>query len=49
MLETAVSTGNDPCLGLVDHQSAARKLPDVLSLRFTVFLSLCLPTVGECG
>ncbi len=44
MLETAVSTENDQCLESVDHQCAARKLQDVLSLRlpfFIVVLSDC--------
>ena len=37
MLEAAVTTENDQCPEVVDHQTAARKLQDVLSLRLPSF------------
>jgi RNA polymerase sigma-70 factor, ECF subfamily len=49
MLETAVSTENDQCLGLVDHQSAARKLPDVLSLRLPSFYRCAFRLLGNAA
>ena len=37
MLEAAIRTENDQCPEVVDHQTAARKLQDVLSLRSPSF------------
>jgi len=43
MLETAVRTENDQCLAMVDHQTAARKLQDVLSLRLNAARGAAAP------
>ena len=40
MLGAALRTENDQCLEVVDDQSAARKLQDVLSLRLPSFIAV---------
>jgi DNA-directed RNA polymerase specialized sigma24 family protein len=47
MLETAVCTKNDQRLELVDRQSAARKLQDVLSLRLPSFYRCAFRLLGN--
>ncbi len=49
MLETAVSTENDQCLESVDHQCAARKLQDVLSLRLPFFYCCAFRLLGNAA
>jgi RNA polymerase sigma-70 factor (ECF subfamily) len=49
MLETAVSTENDQCLESVDHQCAARKLQDVLSLRLPFFYGCAFRLLGNAA
>jgi RNA polymerase sigma factor (sigma-70 family) len=49
MPETAVSKENDQCLELVDHQSAARKLQDVLSLRLSFFYRCAFRLLGNAA
>ena len=49
MLETAVSTENDQCLESVDHQYAARKLQDVLSLRLPFFYCCAFRLLGNAA
>ena len=49
MRETAVSKENDRCLELVDHQSAARKLQDVLSLRLSFFYRWAFRLLGNAA
>jgi DNA-directed RNA polymerase specialized sigma24 family protein len=46
MLEAAVRTENDQCLEVVDHQSSARKLQDVLSLRLPSFYRCAFQLLG---
>src|SRR5229473_6799903 len=47
MLEAAVRTENDQRFEVVDHQSAARKLQDVLSLRLPSFYRCALRLLGN--
>ena len=47
MQETAVNPENDQRLELVDHQSAARKLQDVLSLRLPSFYRCAFRLLGN--
>ena len=49
MLEAAVRTENDQCLEVVDHQSAARKLQDVLSLRLPSFYRCAFRVLGNAA
>src|SRR6266436_3356504 len=49
MLEAAVRTENDQCLEVVDHQSAARKLQDVLSLRLPSFYRCAFRLLGNAA
>jgi len=49
MLETAVSTENDQPLESVDHQCAARKLQDVLSLRLPLFYCCAFRLLGNAA
>ena len=49
MLETAVRTENDQCLSVVDHQTAARKLQDVLSLRLPSFYRCAFRVLGNAA
>jgi RNA polymerase sigma-70 factor (ECF subfamily) len=49
MPETAVRTENDQCLELVDHQTAARKLQDVLSLRLPSFYRCAFRVLGNAA
>ena len=49
MLETAPRTEIDQCPELVDHQSAARKLQDVLSLRLPSFYRCAFRLLGNAA
>src|SRR5258707_14423405 len=49
MPEAALRAENDPCLEAVDHQSAARKLQDVLSLRLPSFYRCAFRLVGNAA
>ena len=49
MLEAAVRTENDQCPEFVDHQSAARKLQDVLSLRLPSFYRCAFRLLGNAA
>jgi RNA polymerase sigma factor (sigma-70 family) len=49
MLETAVCTENDQSLESVDHQCAARKLQDVLSLRLPLFYCCAFRLLGNAA
>jgi RNA polymerase sigma-70 factor, ECF subfamily len=49
MPEAALRTGHDPRLDLVDHQSAARKLHDVLSLRLPSFYRCAFRLLGNAA
>src|SRR5258708_24020287 len=47
MLEREIRTENDQCLELVDHQSAAQQLQDVLSLRLLFFYRCAFRLLGN--
>jgi RNA polymerase sigma-70 factor, ECF subfamily len=47
--EAALRTENDQCLEAVDHQSAARKLQDVLSLRLPSFYRCAFRVLGNAA
>jgi RNA polymerase sigma-70 factor, ECF subfamily len=49
MLEAAVRTENDQCPELLGHQSAARKLEDVLSLRLPSFYRCAFRVLGNAA
>ena len=49
MLETAVRTENDECPEVVDHQTAARKLQDVVSLRLPSFYRCAFRVLGNAA
>lgn len=49
MPETAVRTESDRCLDVVDHQTAARKLQDVLSLRLPSFYRCAFRVLGNAA
>jgi len=49
MLEAAVRTENDRCLEVVDNQTAARKLQDVLSLRLPSFYRCAFRLLGNAA
>jgi RNA polymerase sigma-70 factor, ECF subfamily len=49
MPEAALRTENDQYLGVVDHQTAARKLQDVLSLRFPFFYRCAFRLLGNAA
>jgi RNA polymerase sigma-70 factor (ECF subfamily) len=49
MLEAAVRTENDQCTELVNHQSAARKLQDVLLLRLPSFYRCAFRVLGNAA
>jgi len=49
MLETAVRTGTDQCLEVLDQQGAARKLQDVLSLRLPSFYRCAFRLLGNAA
>ena len=49
MPEAAVRTENDQCPEFVDHQSAARKLQDVLSLRLPSFYRCAFRLLGNAA
>src|SRR5712671_1122075 len=49
MLEAAVHTENDQCLKVVDHQTAARKLQDVLSIRLPSFYRCAFRLLGNAA
>ena len=47
MPEAALRTENDQCLEVFDHQSATRKLQDVLSLRLPFFYRCAFRLLGN--
>ena len=49
MLQTAVRTENNECHGLVDHETAARRLQDVLSLRLPSFYRCAFRVLGNAA
>ena len=49
MLEAAVRTESDQYLAVVDHQTAARKLQDVLSLRLPSFYRCAFRVLGNAA
>jgi RNA polymerase sigma-70 factor, ECF subfamily len=49
MRETAVRTGTDQCLEVLDQQGAARKLQDVLSLRLPSFYRCAFRLLGNAA
>src|SRR5260370_16161625 len=49
MLEAAVRTKSDQYLAVGDHQTAARKLQDVLSLRLPFFYRCAFRVVGNAA
>jgi len=49
MLETAVRTENDECPEVVDHQTAARKLQDIVSLRLPSFYRCAFRVLGNAA
>lgn len=49
MLKTGVCTENDQCLEVVGHQTAARKLQDVLSLRLPSFYRCAFRLLGNAA
>jgi RNA polymerase sigma-70 factor (ECF subfamily) len=49
MPEAAVRTENDQCLEMVDHQTAPRKLQDVLSLRLPSFYRCAFRLLGNAA
>ena len=49
MPEAALRTENDQCLEAVDHQTAARKLQDVLSLRLPSFYRCAFRVLGNAA
>jgi RNA polymerase sigma factor (sigma-70 family) len=49
MPEAALRAENDPCLEAVDHQTAARKLQDVLSLRLPSFYRCAFRVLGNAA
>ena len=49
MLEREIRTENDQCLELVDHQSAAQQLQDVLSLRLSFFYRCAFRLLGNAA
>jgi RNA polymerase sigma-70 factor (ECF subfamily) len=49
MLEAAVRTENDRCLEVVDNQTAARRLQDVLSLRLPSFYRCAFRLLGNAA
>jgi DNA-directed RNA polymerase specialized sigma24 family protein len=49
MQETTVNPENHPYIELVDHQSAARKLRDVLSLRWPSFYRCAFRLLGNAA
>jgi len=49
MQETRVNPESDRCLELVDHQSAARELQDVLSLRLPSFYRCAFRLLGNAA
>jgi RNA polymerase sigma-70 factor, ECF subfamily len=49
MLEAGVRTENDQCLEVVEHQTAARKLQDVLALRLPSFYRCAFRLLGNAA
>jgi RNA polymerase sigma-70 factor, ECF subfamily len=49
MLEAAVRTESDQYLAVVDHQTAARKLQDILSLRLPSFYRCAFRLLGNAA
>ena len=47
MQKREIRTENDQCLELVDHQSAAQQLQDVLSLRLSCFYGCAFRLLGN--
>jgi len=47
MQKREIRTENDQCLELVDHQSAAQQLQDVLSLRLSLFYRCAFRLLGN--
>ena len=49
MQEREIRTENDQCLELVDHQSAAQQLQDVLPLRLSFFYRCAFRLLGNAA
>jgi RNA polymerase sigma-70 factor (ECF subfamily) len=49
MLEADLRTENDQCPGVVDHQTAARKLQDLLALRLPSFYGCAFRLLGNAA
>ena len=49
MQKREIRTENDQCLELVDHQSAAQQLQDVLSLRLSFFYRCAFRLLGNAA